>query len=784
MRIPTGSMAMACVLLSVALLLTGCAGAAVKEAQLGEEVFLQPAAEQGPNPFTASTATGPARTGTPRPTGTGRTADVSAPPAGLAVAPLAAARALSGGTPGLYSGSVRVAGCDVERQIGGLTADPARGNAFAHVAGVSRTDLPGYLRALTPVLLRADTRVTNHGYRDGETAGYQAVLQAGTAVLVDDRGVPRVRCACGNPLRPPEEARGGVGARGTAWSGYRPNQVIVVTPAPQAVGSLTLLDAGTNTWIERRLGPDVRNDHLVAPPAVADTAPPDPGLTGFPHPSRPDSGQPSPRESRSNTATGEIGGAVIDTGRVTPGRGERRGEGAEDRRTQTDGTGTGQRVRSTRAVDRGATGRGEAGSDTGTRSTGGRADAGSGSSGGGTGTGSHSVGGRAGTGSHSAEGRAEDGAHSVGGRAEDGSHSAASAGGHGTHVADGRVPSAVGARGTSGTTGGGTRAGEASSAPSATGDASRKADGSAAPVTPRTAASAAPATTGPGTPTSDASRIPAATGDVSRKADASAAPAATGQGTRRADASSAPAATGATSRRAEGSAAPAVTGEGTRTADTSAAPATTGHGTSTSDASSPSAAIGGASRTANASAAPATTGQGTRTADASRTPTPTGGASRTANASAAPATTSQGTRTADASPAPASAGPVTPTAEAHRTSAVPDRSTPAPAASSEARAVLPASAPATASAPPATPRATPSAAPSLLDPLAYPPDTSLLHDPPPFGDSPTPQEPDEIGPPNVTDTPAMPDPSRTDASVVPGGGAGKVAPAPAGALGG
>ncbi|MYU67992.1 hypothetical protein GTY91_35815, partial [Streptomyces sp. SID69] len=80
MRIPTGSMVMACVLLSVALLLTGCAGAAVKEAQLGEEVFLQPAAERGPNPFTASTATGPARTGTPRPTGTGRTADASAPP--------------------------------------------------------------------------------------------------------------------------------------------------------------------------------------------------------------------------------------------------------------------------------------------------------------------------------------------------------------------------------------------------------------------------------------------------------------------------------------------------------------------------------------------------------------------------------------------------------------------------------------------------------------------------------------------------------------------------------
>ncbi|GLX50335.1 hypothetical protein Shyhy01_32850 [Streptomyces hygroscopicus subsp. hygroscopicus] len=356
-------MVMACVLLSVALLLTGCAGAAVKEAQLGEEVFLQPAAEQGPNPFTASTATGPAGPGTPRPTGTGRTADASAPPAGLAVAPLAAARALSGGTPGLYSGSARVAGCDVERQIGGLTSDPARGDAFARTAGVPRADLPGYLRGLTPVLLRADTRVTNHGYRDGQVAGYQAVLQAGTAVLVDNRGVPRVRCACGNPLRPPEEARGGVGARGTAWSGYRPNQVIVVTPAPQAVGSLTLLDAGTNTWIERRVGPDVRKDRLVAPPAVSDTAPPDPGLTGFPHPSRPPTARPSPRDTRSNTATGEVRGAVIDAGRVTSGRGRgaARGEEAGDRRTRADGVGARSGGRGARAVRRGAAGTGRDG---------------------------------------------------------------------------------------------------------------------------------------------------------------------------------------------------------------------------------------------------------------------------------------------------------------------------------------------------------------------------------------------------------------------------------------
>ncbi|MEU3535059.1 DUF6777 domain-containing protein [Streptomyces murinus] len=639
MRIPTGSMLMACVLLSVGLLLTGCAGASVKEAQLGEEVFLQPAAEQGPNPFTASMATGPARTGTPRPAGTGRTADVSAPPAGLAVAPLAAARALSGGTPGLYSGSVRVSGCDVERQIAGLTADSARRDAFAHVAGVSPADLPGYLRALTPVLLRADTRVTNHGYQGGQTAGYQAVLQAGTAVLVDNRGVPRVRCACGNPLRPPEEARGGVGARGTAWSGYRPNQVIVVTPAPQTIGSLTLLDAGTNTWIERRIGPDVRNDHLVAPPAVADTAPPDPGLTGFPHPSRPDTAQPSPRESRSNSATGEIGGAVIDTGRVTPGHGDGRAERPDDRRTRADGIGTGERERSTRAVNRGVAGRSEGRSDTETHSAKGRPD-----------TGSESTAGTTGSGAHSGEGTTD----TAEGRSDTGSHSAASAEGHGSHAADERVTPAPDARGTSGTTGDGT-----------------------------------------GTGTADGSRAPAATGDEARTPDASAASDTAGHGTRTADASSAPAATG----------------DEARTPDASAAPATAGHG----------------ARTADASTAPAVTGQGT------------------------------------------------PTADARGMSAAPGRGTPAPVTSAEARAVLPASAlPSASSAPSKSPAApkpepkpTPSAAPSLLDPLAYPPDTSL-YNPAPFGDSLMPQDPDEIGPPNVTDTPAMPDPSGTDATVVPG----------------
>ena len=52
-------------------------------------------------------------------------------------------------------------------------------------------DIESYVAGLTAVRLRWDTRVTNHGFSDGEATAFQSLLQAGTAVLVDDTGVPR-----------------------------------------------------------------------------------------------------------------------------------------------------------------------------------------------------------------------------------------------------------------------------------------------------------------------------------------------------------------------------------------------------------------------------------------------------------------------------------------------------------------------------------------------------------------------------------------------------------------
>ncbi|MFE2133827.1 DUF6777 domain-containing protein [Streptomyces sp. NPDC059466] len=206
----------------------------------------------------------------------------------------------------MYGGTRAAGSCDVDRQAALLAADPRRTQAFALAAGIARTAVPDFLRGLTSVVLRADTRVTDHGYRDGRVTGFQAVLQAGTAVLVDDRGVPRLRCACGNPLNTPVAPRGTTATRGQAWSAFRPGEVIEVTPAPAALSSVTIIDLDDDTWIERRIGDDGRRDVAVRPP---EAGAPDIGPSGVP-PTGPDtsaqaspsaSGRPDPGDSPSGT---------------------------------------------------------------------------------------------------------------------------------------------------------------------------------------------------------------------------------------------------------------------------------------------------------------------------------------------------------------------------------------------------------------------------------------------------------------------------------------------------
>ncbi|MFI1719264.1 DUF6777 domain-containing protein [Streptomyces litmocidini] len=259
-----------------ALLLTGCSsaweGAGGEPAPApAQDVLLQPLGAHGPDPFTASTVRNTAPPAAPdRQPGDGGPQ----------------AREVTGSTPGLYGGTRAIGSCDVERQVALLTADRAKAHAFAEAAGIPETGVADWLRGLTPVALRADTRVTDHGYREGRAHAFQAVLQTGTAVLVDRYGAPRVRCACGNPLRSPAAASGV--HRGDPWDAFDPDRVITVRPTSSVVTSLVIVNTTDRTWIERRTGSDGDQDKdpAVEPDCDPDTC----ALTGSgtPDPSAPD----------------------------------------------------------------------------------------------------------------------------------------------------------------------------------------------------------------------------------------------------------------------------------------------------------------------------------------------------------------------------------------------------------------------------------------------------------------------------------------------------------------
>ncbi|GAA0598940.1 DUF6777 domain-containing protein [Streptomyces crystallinus] len=260
---------LAAVVMSLGVLVAACGGDSNgSSASDQKELFLQPVAASGPDPFTESTAKS-AKPLTP-----------SQPPSNVPSSPTAtvqAIKAVSGSTPGLYGGTQSVASCDVEQQIRFLDADRAKARAFSETAGINPGDLPSFLRGLTPVVLRADTRVTNHGFKDGHATAFQSVLQAGTAVLVDDHGSPRVRCACGNPLKPPVATRGAA-SRGQSWPGYQPQRTVVINRTTTVINSLIIVNVVNNTWIERPTGdhgthdrerPDIQIDPTA--PVVSDS---------------------------------------------------------------------------------------------------------------------------------------------------------------------------------------------------------------------------------------------------------------------------------------------------------------------------------------------------------------------------------------------------------------------------------------------------------------------------------------------------------------------------------
>ncbi|MEV6104821.1 DUF6777 domain-containing protein [Streptomyces sp. NPDC051940] len=247
----------------------------------GGEVFMQAANAQGQDPFTPSTTTESGESSVPTTAPDTQTGDSDR------------VRTVDGAADGLYGGTAQQASCDVEKQVGFLTANKDKQRAFAGVLGLQQEQVPAYLRSLTPVQLRADTRVTNHGYQNGQATSYQAILQAGTAVLVDARGVPRVRCACGNPLTPPVAVEGTTQRQGKEWSGFKSSNVVAVAPAQQELDSIVMFDPRLLEWFKRVIG-DLLAEHDK-------NVPPPPGATASPSPSGSTSESPSETPSESLT---------------------------------------------------------------------------------------------------------------------------------------------------------------------------------------------------------------------------------------------------------------------------------------------------------------------------------------------------------------------------------------------------------------------------------------------------------------------------------------------------
>jgi hypothetical protein len=182
-----------------------------------------------------------------------------------------AGRTMPGTAAAAYGGNRDTQVCDVAK-LAAYFKDPShatQATAFAGVLGITAGKIPGYLAGLTAMRLRYDTRVTNHGYEGGEATAFPSLLQAGTGVLVDAQGVPRVKCNCANPLSAPAPLGDGAGDDSLdlakqaenpddAWKGLDPAQAVTVTKGKK-VAAFNLVNLDEGGLVQRPVGSDGQN---------------------------------------------------------------------------------------------------------------------------------------------------------------------------------------------------------------------------------------------------------------------------------------------------------------------------------------------------------------------------------------------------------------------------------------------------------------------------------------------------------------------------------------------
>jgi hypothetical protein len=194
-----------------------------------------------------------------------------------------------GDTAGLYGGTLNESSCDRQKMITFLQANPDKATAWASVEGIDVSALPAYITSLTPLLLRSDTAVTNHGFADGRATTRNSVLQAGSAVLVDTHGVPRSRCSCGNPLTPSKRySHPSYG--GPVWPTFSQINITIVENSVTVINQFTIINVVNNQIIYRPAGTQGDRDTTQPPepsPPPSSEPPPSPPTSASP-PTRPD----------------------------------------------------------------------------------------------------------------------------------------------------------------------------------------------------------------------------------------------------------------------------------------------------------------------------------------------------------------------------------------------------------------------------------------------------------------------------------------------------------------
>lgn len=186
-------------------------------------------------------------------------------PCGGRVPPQTGEEVRNGTTSGVFGGSAAGEVCDVPALSERLAAVPIVGQAWAAVHGITVEQLPSFVLSQTPVVLLSDTAVTDYGLRNGQIVPRLAVLERGTAVLVDERGTLTARCISGSPLRAARPIPVEAEFSGDPWQGFDPRFVDDIRPGEVPLDEFRLVDVRSGGLIVREPGASGASPTMAGP---------------------------------------------------------------------------------------------------------------------------------------------------------------------------------------------------------------------------------------------------------------------------------------------------------------------------------------------------------------------------------------------------------------------------------------------------------------------------------------------------------------------------------------